>query len=113
MPFSDYALNLMANEVANRTLSVRIHTGDPGANGTANRIGSHEIAVAADGWTNAATGNVENVAAVAFGVLHTGNANTVRWYSLWDGSNFVARGEFGRRSARTGHPGILDQRGNH
>ena len=54
------ALNIAADAVTNRTISIRIHDGAPGNSGTNNRIGSHEEDVAASGWTAASSGRSEN-----------------------------------------------------
>ena len=83
------ALNIAADAVTNRTISIRIHDGAPGNSGTNNRIGSHEEDVAASGWTAAANGRSENNAAVAFGVLSSGSSNTVRAVTFWDGNTFL------------------------
>ena len=96
---ANYALSLAADEVANRTLTVKIHTGAPGNAGTASVIqksGSDvAVDVAANGWKAAVNGRVENQNAVAFGVLSTTASITVTDYSLWDGANFVGWADLG------------------
>ena len=83
------ALNIAADAVTNRTISIRIHDGAPGNSGTNNRIGSHEEDVAASGWTTAANGRSENSAAVSFGVLSSSDSHTVEAVTFWDGSTFL------------------------
>ena len=87
---ADAALNIAADAVAERTISVRIHSGAPGNAGTGNRIGAFSQDIAANGWTAAASGRVENSAAVAFGAI---GAVTVRHYSLWAGATFLGWGD--------------------
>lgn len=90
---ADGLLNLAANDVTNRTISVRIHSGAPGNAGTANRIGTHEVDVAAAGWTAAASGASETTADTDFSVLDTANSQTVMAYSLWNGGTFLGWGD--------------------
>ena len=86
---SVYLRNLCADEITNRTISLRLHSGDPGSNGTANRIGSVEQSVAAAGWGAAANGVSKVTAATSFGVLNSGGSETVTHVSAWDGTNFL------------------------
>ena len=74
------------NDVTNRTLQVRLHTGAPGANATANAITGAEQDVAAAGWDSAAGGVAENASDINFGVLSTSDSNTVTHYSVWNGA---------------------------
>ena len=90
MPFSQYAIHLAINEMANRTIQLRIHTANPHAgNGTTHRIAGASVDVAAAGWTNATSGVVENVADAVFGVLSNSSSITVTHVSLWDGANYM------------------------
>lgn len=93
MTVTDYALNLAANEITNRTIQVRLHTGDPGANGTANGITGATVDVAAGEWTAASGGDSMNDNDIDFGVLSTSQSYTVRWVSCFDGANFMGRSE--------------------
>ena len=98
MPFSNYTLKLAVDEIIDRVIGVRIHSADPGVNGTQNEIsnanGVTRGSIPAGGWTrNASTEKVENTAAVDMGTASAA-AGTAAWYSLWDGANFMARREF-------------------
>ena len=86
---SDYTLNLAADHVTDRTIQLRAHSGSPGNNGTANRIGAASVDVAAAGWGAAAAGSSDIDADAEFGVLDAGNANTVTAISKWAGANFL------------------------
>lgn len=95
MPLSTYALNLMANELVNRTIEVRIHTGAPGTSGTDNVITEPDDnwpTVTAAGWSDAASGVVDNTADVSFGILDDTDELIITHYSLWDGTNFLGSG---------------------
>ena len=89
MAVSTYALNLAADEVFNRTVSVRAHTGDPGSSGTANRITGASVDVLASGWTAASGGNVETNSATEFGTLSASSQIVVTHYSLFAGNNYI------------------------
>lgn len=86
-------LNVAADAVTAQTLTVRLHSGAPGNAGTANRIGTATATVAAAGWSAADDGSSTNASAVAFGVLDSSNAQTVRAYSLWQGNTFRGWGD--------------------
>ena len=75
-------------------LTVRLHTGNPGADGTANRTiamatPEPEIPAGAAGWTIAAN-SAENTAAVDFGAASAAIAG-ISWYSLWRAGVFIGR----------------------
>ena len=89
----EVTLNVAADAVTSQALSVRLHSGAPGNAGTANRIGTVSATVPANGWTAADDGSSTNASAVAFGVLDSSNAQTVRAYSLWQGSTFRGWGD--------------------
>ena len=95
---TNYTLNLAMNEVVNRTVQVRAHTGNPGANGTQNGLARDGIAnqdVAAAGWTDAASGDVANANAINFGTYTGAAAATVNHLSLWAGANHMFNIEVG------------------
>ena len=50
---ADEALNIAANAITNRTISVRLHSAAPGDACTTNRIGTIETDVASTGWSSA------------------------------------------------------------
>ena len=98
MPLSTTELNRLADSIVANTLKIRAHTGSPGANGTANRVnaggGLFEagVDVAAAGWTAAAAGDVENVAAIEFGAAAGGDPGTITFWSAFRGNAFVGDG---------------------
>lgn len=91
MPTTDYTQNINANAVTDRTIQVRLHTGDAGNNGTSNTIAGATADVAAAGWSTAAAGDSTNASAIDFGVLSTSDSFNVSHYSCWDGANFMGR----------------------
>lgn len=100
MTFSDWYLNLLQNHGVDRTITVRLHTGDPGATGTANAVPTtggtnySDVDVPAAGWSDAAQGDVSNAGAVDFGVAGSTPWGAIAWYSLWSGNNFIGRAQF-------------------
>ena len=94
MPLSGTELDRIANDIVNTDLEVRPHSASPGANGTANRIGTATATAAAASWNTVSdgSGDVTYGAALTFGVLDTGSAQTVTHYSLWRSSAFVGYG---------------------
>ena len=90
---SEALFDLVANELTNRTLEVRIHSGAPGADGTANRIGTFAQDVTASGWTAAASGSVSTTGAQSFGVLSTLQSVTVAAYTVFFGTTFLWGGD--------------------
>ena len=94
MPYSDNELNRDITAKVADALTVRLHTGNPGADGTANRTialatPEPEIPAGAAGWTIAAN-SAENTAAVDFGAASAAIAG-ISWYSLWRAGVFVGR----------------------
>lgn len=95
MPLSSGELNRLADSIVASTLTIRLHTGDPGAAGTANRVTAgggayaNGVAVAAAGWSAASGGDVSNVAAIDFGAAAGGNPGTVTHATAFRGNVFV------------------------
>ena len=85
---STAALNLAADELTNRTITLYAYTGAPGNNGTVNRL-APTVAVAAGGWTVASSGVSETSADAAFGVLSTTQSRTITAYGAFDGATFL------------------------
>ena len=85
---ADAALNRAADELTSQTLTLYVYTGAPGNNGTANRL-VPTVAVAAGGWTAAASGVSETSADAAFGVLSTTQSRTITAYGVFDGATFL------------------------
>lgn len=96
MPLSLTERQRIANGIVASTLRIRLHVGDPGADGTANRVTNGEgafvngVEVAAAGWSNAdANGEVSNVGAIDFGTAATTNPGTITWASAFRGNVYV------------------------
>ena len=51
MPVSTAELNRIANDVTASAMTARAHSGNPGANGTANRIGTASANLASGSWS--------------------------------------------------------------
>ena len=90
MPLSTTELNRLADDIVNANLTCRVHSADPGANGTANRIGTAEGTLTAASWSGAASGDVAYNAQLDVGALDPNAEQTVRFISLWRGNVFVA-----------------------
>ena len=82
MPLSTTELDRLADYIVADAMTARAHDGNPGANGTANRIGTADGALSAASWSNAAAGDVTYNDAVALGVLDAANSQDVTWFSL-------------------------------
>ena len=96
-PIENYGLREAALGAVGDDITVYLHTGNPGSNGTSNRVASSSIGsatiTATSGWTIHATqGHAE-----LSGDLDFGNANAavagISWTSMFKGSNFFARRE--------------------
>ena len=104
MPIEDYGLREMIIAATSDVITAYLHTGDPGTQGTANRVpsstlGSVDIPAGTTGWNiHASEGS-----ATAANNLDFGNAGAavtaISWYSLFKGGNFYARRVFA--AART------------
>ena len=98
MPLSALELNRLADDIVATALRIFIHTGTVGANGTTNRVTdggglfAAGVLVAPAGWTNAAGGDVENVAAVDYGTASGGDPGTIIFWSAFRGTAFVGSG---------------------
>ena len=92
MPLSNTEINRLADNIVASALTCRAHSGDPGANGTNNRIGTASAALAAANWSNAVNGDVTYNAAANFGVLDAGSAQTVSYYVIFRGTAYVSDG---------------------
>ena len=85
----DGLLNLSGDEVVDRTIQVRAHTGNPSNNGTANGISGASVDHPAGEWTDAGSGRVQTNVDTEFGILSNTQANTVSHLSYWAGSTFL------------------------
>ena len=98
MPLSTTELNRLADSIVASTLKIRVHTGAPGTNGTANRVSAGGglftagVDVAASGWSVSSGGDVENDAAVDFGTASGGDPGTITFWSAFRGNAFVGDG---------------------
>ena len=96
MPFEIAQRNANITDIINDIDQIRLHTGNPGANGTANQVSgggyAHQALAAADWTVNTANGYAD-LGEVDFGSA-TAAWGTVSWQSFWDGSSFRARRAF-------------------
>ena len=98
MPFSTFANNRRRDNDVADGYTFYLHDGDPGANGTANRIpgavvGGAAVAAGAAQWDVTTDGEATLAADLSFG--NAGQAQTgVTWYSVFtDAGDFFARRE--------------------
>ena len=95
MPSAAYILNLIVAFVVNRTITVRMHTGPPGANGTQNEVavgGYTPPDVVLAHWTIVG-GDATITDNLSFG-LFIAARDGISHYSLWDGNNFMSSRAF-------------------
>ena len=108
MPLSATELNRIADAIVASTITVFLHTGAPGANGTANRVTAGGgafaagVAVAPAGWTAASSGDVQNVSAVNYGTATGGDPGTVTFWSAFRTAAFVGSGAVTSTTVRDG-----------
>ena len=92
MPLSTVEENRLADSIVASDLTARVHTGDPGNNNAANRIGTITAVAAASMFSAAATGDVMYTADLLFGILDANVDQDVTWWSLSRGNAAVCRG---------------------
>ena len=95
MPSAAYLLNLIVTFVVDRTITVRMHVGNPGANGAQNEVavaGYNPPTVELAAWT-ITNGLAEITDDLNFG-LFTAAQNGISHYTLWDGANFMSSRAF-------------------
>ena len=92
MPLSALELNRVADYVVANELTCYVSTATSGADGTENRIGTASSTLAVADWSDAASGDVTYNADTDFGVLTVDNDQTVRFYQLFRGNDFVWEG---------------------
>ena len=91
---STFLLNKMADAATADDWTARAHTGNPGNNGTSNRIaGSPTPTLTAANWTNASAGDTNYGSDLAFGVIDSASARSITWLSLYEGSDWVGNVE--------------------
>ena len=91
---SDAALNRAADAQSVNPVTVQLHDGAAGDDGSTNQIAGAAVDVAAVGWTDAVLGVSETVDVTAFGVLSGTDETTVMIYSNWDGATFLGWADF-------------------
>lgn len=115
MPYTTGALNLMVDSLADVIDSVSLHSGDPGAAGTANELSGSGYARQSATWGAASSGTATTSGTVSFGVP----AGTVAWAAFWTAAGptfyasdqldveevFAAAGTFNLTSAKLGVAG--------
>ena len=96
MAIENFGLHDAIVDAVGDIITVRLHAGNPGTAGTANRVTdlstqSVDIAAGASGWTIHATeGSAEVTNDLDFGNA-TSAITGVNWYSMFKGTNFFAR----------------------
>ena len=96
MAFTLAQRNALISDLISDIDQVRLHVGDPGANGTASLVtggGYSNQALSAANWTPDTSDGTAELGEVDFGTASAA-WGTVSWYSLWDGGSFRARREF-------------------
>ena len=89
MPLSGTELNRVANDITSSAMTSRVHSANPGTNGTTARIGTAEADLAAADWSAGSGGDSDYDADAEYGVLDSGAERTVSHYSIWRGNAFV------------------------
>lgn len=98
MAIENFGLREAVLAATDDVITVRLHTGNPGAAGTTNRVptgtlGSVDVAAGSTGWTiHASQGRAEVAADLDFGNAAAA-ATGVSWISMFKGANFYARRE--------------------
>ena len=93
MPLSNSELNRVADDIVSADGEIYIHTGAPGAAGTANRVpGVAAQPAAAGNWSVAAAGDVQYDALLSYGVLSAASVRTVENWSFFRGGVFRVSG---------------------
>ena len=96
--YNDVYLDLIAQLATDRTFQVRLHTGDPGDEGTASPVAAengyeHQVIPkdSAGSVTKEATGRYSNSADVDFGAASSADDNTgwgtINWITVWYDAN--------------------------
>ena len=96
MALTDAALNIAADAIVARTITVHLHNGAPGPNGVQNRVsggGYQGVDIPEAGWTAAASGDVTNLATLPWPQA-TSDWGTIRNFSLFAGALYLGDGEF-------------------
>ena len=94
MALTAFALNIAANAIVERTVTIHLHTGNPGATGLANRVTGGAYAgrdVAANGWSGAQNGDVNNVADIAY-PQSTSDWGRITHVTLFAGTDYMGFG---------------------
>ena len=86
MKLSTLELNRLADNIVAQGLTCYLHTGDPGANGTANRIAGVSAQLSAASWSNAADGDVTYNADIEFAQLHATRTITPTALTIFRGA---------------------------
>jgi hypothetical protein len=86
--FSETAKNSMLGGISPD--EIRLHNGDPGAAGTANRVGGSDGEESAT-FASASGGERALSSPVEFTGLAA--SQSVTWFSVWDGATFLGKGQ--------------------
>ena len=96
MPIEDYGLRRAILDATEGVLTCYLHTGNPGNNGTNNRVptstlGSVAIPAGSTGWNiHASEGSAVAADDLDFGTAGAA-VTAINWYSLFRGNNFFSR----------------------
>ena len=87
------AVGLKASEANSRLDSlitsfpwIRLHTGDPGANGTANIAGNATMKNTSSSWASASGGTKATNAAISWSDPEVDTTETYTYFTMWDDS---------------------------
>ena len=97
MALSGTELDRIANTIKASDLTVRLHTGNPGSNGTSNRLTTggtayqNGVTLSSGDWTTTSGGDFSNDSAISYGAVSVAISG-ITFYSVFRGSAFVAFG---------------------
>lgn len=111
MKLSTLELNRLADNIVAQGLTCYLHTGDPGANGTANRIAGVSAQLSAASWSNAADGDVTYNADIEFAQLHATRTITPTALTIFRGAAFVSEHSLGGGAPVPGGNGAIIRSG--
>ena len=107
MELSALELNRLADSIVAADLTMYVHTGNPGDNGTSNRVAGVSATLAAANWSNAASGDVAYNADINIRQLHASNQITPTFLTLFRGGAFVSEHSLGAGEAIPGGDGMV------
>ena len=85
---TDYFKNYVATRMVGERYTVKLHTANPGSDGTNGLIGTVAADITSDQWSDAASGIAALPTSLEMGELSSSIQYTVRHYSFWLGNEF-------------------------